>query len=198
MWNLESGERGRRLIKRSRLVRNLLKYWESSIKQIYNWKLLFYFKKVFFHLFDHYINEVASVRERLTNNGLINFDQFYFMQKKNCRVVWRFCFQRQATGPWGFFLLTTIKKSDGIFRLRDDSFLLNFEKSNFFLPIKDPSNASIQPGAFRISTWKRRCRRFFKYIFPPALAAGLREEHLIYLSTVIKNNNFQWILDVNY
>ena len=34
-----SGERGRRLIKRSWLVRNLLKFWESFIKQIFYWKL---------------------------------------------------------------------------------------------------------------------------------------------------------------
>ena len=43
-----SGERGRRLIKRSWLVRNGLKFWESSIKQIFYWKLTLNFKRVFF------------------------------------------------------------------------------------------------------------------------------------------------------
>ena len=28
---------------------------------------------------------------------------------------------KQAAGPWGFLLVTTIKKSDGIFRLRDET-----------------------------------------------------------------------------
>ena len=48
VWKSVSGERGRRLINRSWLVRNFLKFWESSIKEILYWKLKFNFKKVFF------------------------------------------------------------------------------------------------------------------------------------------------------
>ena len=48
---LVSGERGRRLIKRNWLVRNLLKFWESSIKQIFYWiRTYLISKKSFFTL----------------------------------------------------------------------------------------------------------------------------------------------------
>ena len=40
---------------------------------------IFNLKMVFFYHFDHYFNEVDSVRERWTDNGLINLIDFDLM-----------------------------------------------------------------------------------------------------------------------
>ena len=65
---LVSGERGRRLIKRSWLVRNRLKFWESFIKQIFYSKLTYFISKRSFFTF---LIIISMRSPRLESTGTI-------------------------------------------------------------------------------------------------------------------------------